>query len=79
MKSHMNERIIKVRFHEPINDLQEYYFTSLAAIYERFTVKQIGCTLRTLWGSTLPKATTQCVISRHPVFSKPQSNPKNSP
>ncbi len=73
----MDEKIIKVQFHVPVDGRQEYYFTSFAAIYEHFTAQQIGCALRTLWASTLPKATTQCVISRHSVFSKPQSNSKN--
>ena len=69
----MDEKIIKVQFHVPVDGRQEYYFTSFAAIYKHFTAQQIGCALRTLWASTLPKATTQCVVSRHPVIRKAQN------
>lgn len=73
----MDETIIKVQFHTPVNGRCEYYFGSFAAIYEKFTPEQIGCALRTLWVSDLPKATRQCVITRHSVIRKPQANPKN--
>lgn len=72
------EQIIKVTFHTPINGEREYYFSSLAAIYLHFSAEQIGCTLNTLWDSHLsvgnPKATKNCVISRHYISRKPQTN-----
>lgn len=77
----MEKSIIKVRFHTPVDGQYEYYFTSLAAIFDRFSTVQIGCSLRTLWDygvtADCPKATRNCVISRHSLFSKPQMTPKS--
>ena len=77
----MEKSVIKVQFHTPVEGSCDWYFTSLAAIFDRFSPAQIGCTLRTLWDRGVavgsPKATRTCVISRHPLFSKPQTNPKN--
>lgn len=77
----MKTTIIKVQFHNPVDGSCEWHFTSLAAIFDRFSPAQIGCSLRTLWDNGIavgsPKATRNCIISRHPLFSKPQSNTKN--
>lgn len=74
----MQEYIIKVHFPEPIAGQTDYYFGSLAAIYQRFTVKQIGCKLQALWGAKIspehPKVTRRCIISKHPVERKPQQD-----
>lgn len=63
--------IIKVRFNV---DGSEFFFGSLAAIYELFNEEQVGCSLRTLWNSKIttenPKATARCVISKHKVWRK---------
>lgn len=78
----MEKSVIKVQFHNPVDGSCEWYFTSLAAIFDRFSPAQIGCALRTLWDNGVPvgspKATRSCVISRHPLFSKPQNNQKKS-
>lgn len=77
----MEKSVIKVQFHSPVDGSCEWYFTSLAAIFDRFSSAQIGCALRTLWDNGVPvgapKATRTCVISRHPLISKPQSNRQN--
>lgn len=73
-----DSHVISVRF---LNNImygeQLYYFGSLAAIYERFTVEEIGCTLKTLWASDIapqnPKVTRRCIISKHLVIRKPHS------
>lgn len=75
----MSETIIKVSFAIPVNgNNNEYYFGSLAAIYDIFTPEQIGCTLKTLWdaGITIekPKLTRNCLISKHTLHRKPQKN-----
>lgn len=72
----ISERIIKVEFLVPVNGRREYYFGSLAAIYETFTPQQIGCKLEALWSAKIteqkPKSTRHCVISKHPVCRKKQ-------
>lgn len=63
--------IVKVRFHA---DGSEFFFGSLAAIYDLFNEEQIGCSLHTLWNCKIspdnPKATARCVISKHKVWRK---------
>ena len=65
--------VIKVRFH----DGSEFFFGSLAAIYEMFSPEDVGCALSTLWNSKIapdhPKVTSRCVISKHRVFRMKQS------
>lgn len=77
----MEQTIIKVQFLVPVDGRTEYYFSSLAAIFERFSVEQIGCALSTLWNCNIdihrPKTTRRCVISREPIYNKPQTNKKN--
>lgn len=74
------DEIIKVQFHSPLPGecCQEYYFTSLAAIYEKFSPAEIGIALHSLWSVGLrvghPKATKTCVISKHYIHRKPQTN-----
>lgn len=73
-----NETIIKVSFPIPINGRNEYYFGSLAAIYDMFTPEQIGCKLEALWSAGIttekPKLTRCCLISKHTLYRKPQKN-----
>jgi hypothetical protein len=70
--------IIKVTFFAPVR--RDYYFGSLAAIYEKFTPSQIGCNLETLWGAKIeqgkPKATRSCVVSKHTFYRKKQDKKK---
>ncbi len=65
--------VIKVRFH----DGSEFFFGSLAAIYEMFSPEDVGCALSTLWNSKIspdrPKVISRCVISKHRVFRMKQS------
>lgn len=74
------DEIIKVTFHSPLPGTgeRECFFSSLTAIYERFSPAQIGCALSTLWCFGLtpdhPKSTKNCVISKHYIYRKPQTN-----
>ena len=76
------DEIIKVTFHSPLPESgeREFYFSSIAAIYERFSPAEVGCSLSTLWCFGLrvgnPKATKTCVISKHYIYRKPQTNPR---
>lgn len=76
------DEIIKVTFHSPLPESgeRECFFSSLAAIYERFTPAEVGCALSTLWCFGLrvghPKVTKTCVISKHYIHRKPQTNPR---
>jgi len=67
----MKEYIIHVHFFLPIDGKHDYYFGSLKAIYTRFTPEQIGCNVENLWSSSIepdnPKATRNCLISKHEV------------
>lgn len=53
-----------------------FLFSSLAAIYEVFSVEQIGCTLRHLYNLKVPDGSAfagkRCIIKREPVVSKRQ-------
>lgn len=68
------QNIIKVQFIHPINGQSEYYFGSLAAIFDKFTPEQIGASLVTLWGCKIghnsPKITRNCIISKHILLRK---------
>lgn len=78
-----NETIIKVQFRvPPLADQPtqtEFYFGSLAAIYEKFTAKQIGCKVETLWNARItgdqPYSNRLCVVSRETVTRKAQRTP----
>lgn len=68
---------VKVKFFVPVRGQTEYYFGSLAAIYDHFTDSQIGCKLEALWNAGIeqgkPKSTRFCVISKHEIVRKKQS------
>lgn len=54
---------------------QRYFlFSSLAAIYEVFSVEQIGCSLGHLYNLKVPDGSAfagkRCIIRREPVVSK---------
>lgn len=71
--------LIKVQFFHPKEGgCTEFYFGSLAAIYEMFDASEIGCRLEALWAAgiddTHPKATRLCVISKHTMYRKLQKN-----
>lgn len=69
--------LIKVQFfHAKEGGATEFYFGSLAAIYEMFDAAEIGCRLEALWAANIdeahPKATRLCVISKHVLYRKSQ-------
>lgn len=71
--------IYRVQFKEPpLNDDErtEFFFTSLAAIYDVFTVEQIGCKVNRLYNIGLPDGTPydgkRCLITREAIHSKTQ-------
>lgn len=71
--------VIRVQFfHSKDGGATEFYFGSLAAIYEMFDASEIGCRLEALWAAgiddTHPKATRLCVISKHTMYRKLQKN-----
>lgn len=53
-----------------------FLFSSLAAIYEVFSVEQIGCSLGHLYNLKVPDGSAfagkRCIIKREPVVSKRQ-------
>jgi hypothetical protein len=58
-----------VFYHPPHNDGNTvFYFGSLAAIYDSFTVDEIGCNLSTLWKARICPGNMhigrKCVISK---------------
>ena len=63
--------IIKVSFHEPVNNKTDYYFGSLKAIFTEFTPEQVGCRLASLYdagiSTTSFKVTPKCIISKHAI------------
>lgn len=73
--------IYRVQFKEPpLNDDErtEFFFTSLAAIYEVFTAEQIGSKVNRLYNIGLPNGTPyngkRCGISQEAIHSKSQKS-----
>lgn len=73
------KRIYRVQFKEPpLNDDErtEFFFTSLAAIYDVFTAEQIGCKVNRLYNIGLPDGTPyngeRCLITQEAIHSKAQ-------
>lgn len=73
------ETIIKVQFLQPRTDMggrSDFFFGSLAAIFEVFTENDIGCKLNTLWAAKIdtehPKTTPKCVVSKDVLYRKKQ-------
>jgi hypothetical protein len=68
--------IYRVSFKEPINDKTDYFFGSLAAIYDAFTAQQIGCGVSRLWNVKItpekPYFGRRCTITKEPVSRKRQ-------
>ena len=71
-------KIFHVEFREPIDGKRHYYFGSKAAIFQRFTLEQVGITYRSLRnvGSIKdePYINKQCTIWQGELISSPQSN-----
>ena len=71
--------LIKVQFFHPKEGgATEFYFGSLAAIYEMFDASEVGCRLEALWAANIevgkPKATRLCVVSKHKLYRKSRKN-----
>lgn len=53
-----------------------FLFSSLAAIYDVFSVEQIGCCIGHLYNIKVPDGSVfagkRCIIKREPLFSKRQ-------
>ena len=79
----MNNRsiiIYKVAFATPpyaVSDMNEFFYSSIAAIYEDFTPKQIGCGAARLYSigvrEGVPYQSKKCRITRHFCVSKRKS------
>ena len=72
------EYIYRVEFKVPpllgIDDRKEFYFHSLAAIYEVFTARQIGCKVTRLWNIGVSHGTPyegrRCKITKEQILRK---------
>ena len=81
------ETIIRVAFREPPLKSEpvrrDFYFGSLAAIYETFTPEQVGCKVECLWNHGVvighPYSNKLCVVSREPFIRKAQTQPSRKP
>lgn len=69
------KKIYRVSFAVPVDGVSDFYFASLAAIFERFSVDDIGCGLSNLWRGTVapgkPYQNKKCKISEEVLFVKP--------
>ena len=76
--------IYKVSFDTPPldDDKTDFYFSSLAAIYEQFTAKQIGCGAGHLYNIGVSDGNIYCGkkthIERVPLTSKAKANPHSA-
>ena len=74
--------VYRVEFKVPpllgVDERTEFYFGSLAAIYEVFTAKQIGCKVTRLWNigvsNGVPYIGRRCSITREQVLKKRKQN-----
>lgn len=71
----MERQIVKLKF---LADGSEYYFGSMAAIYDVFPAEAVGIRLRDLWSKKLcvgsPVVTGLCEISKHKIYQKTREN-----
>ncbi len=70
-----------VFYHPPHKDGKTvFYFGSLAAIYDRFTVEEVGCSLPTLWKARIVPGNMhigrKCVISKEILQRKKRRKEK---
>ena len=79
MEKITTESIVRVQFLNPVAEYggqTDFYFGSLAAIYELFSPAQVGCKLETLWSAKIdalnPKTTPKCVVSKQVLYRKKQ-------
>ena len=74
-----SESVFKVKFKTPPtegDERTEFFFSSLAAIYDLFTPEQVGCAVSRLWALKVSDGNTyegrKCTISREEVRRKAQ-------
>lgn len=80
------EYIYKVQFKKAVpmsyTDQREYYFGSLAAIYDVFDPFQVGCKVENLWhvgvSDGKPYENNLCRITREPLIRKQQRKPSRN-
>ena len=75
----------RVEFKEPPiegDGRTEFYFSSLAAIYEQFAPEQVGCKVARLWNvgvsDGVPYRGRKCSITRERIKSKTQNRARIS-
>lgn len=72
------ESIYRVSFKVPpllgVDDRTEFFFHSLAAIFEVFTPEQVGCKVTRLWNIGVSQGNTYegrlCTITKEPISRK---------
>jgi hypothetical protein len=71
------EQIYRVSFkNPPLEDdaRSDFYFTSLAAIYDQFDKQEIGCQVERLWNLKIspdkPYVGRKCTITKEPLGRK---------
>lgn len=81
MDNDKQEYIYKVAFKVPPiqgNSRTEFYFHSLAAIYDQLTPEMVGCKVSRLWNVKItpqaPYANRLCTITQEPVSRKKRTN-----
>jgi len=72
--------VYHLHLHDPKYKKSDFYFSSLSAIYEVFSVHDIGCTVQTLWNRKVARgnaySNSKCTITVEPLFSKEQNSLK---
>lgn len=81
-KNKQQEHVYRVAFKEPPlpeDNRTDFFFTSLAAIYERFTPEQIGCRVSRLWNIGVSKGNAydgrRCSVTKELLLRKSQNKP----
>lgn len=74
-------KIYMVHLFEPIGGKSDFNFGSLAAIYTRLTVEQVGCAVENLWNYGIdpekPFTNAKCTISIDELIRKPTNRGKH--
>lgn len=76
--------IYRVAFHNPpqADGRTEFFFSSIAAIYDLFTPKQVGCAAQHLYNLGISDGAVYngrlATVSRESLVSKEQTNPKRN-
>lgn len=76
--------IFRVTFKEPPEQTGErdFFFTSLSAIYERFSPEQIGCKVSRLWNIGVsdgnPYTGAKTTVTREPLHTKRQNKARTA-